>query len=435
MRRLMSLILAASLVACGGGGASEPPQTGTAACTTDGQKQFVLDNMNAWYLWNDLLPANVDIGNYASPEELLDYLTSFQPLDKFSFINSAVADSQFFGEGKYQGFGFSIRFLAADDLRLTRVFSGSPADTGELRRGQRILRLNDRTIADIQANEGVAAIFDLQTVKFEMQEVDGSPLTTTITQDIVTIDPLPQWRIIDTGNGRNVGYMEFATFISTATPKFETVFSAFKSAGVNDVIIDLRYNGGGLVSTAELMGDYLGGSVAENLVFSHTEYNADRAGNNTFEFFELIGNSLSLSRLIIIATQGTASASELVTNGMIPHVAVTIVGDRTFGKPVGQIGLEFCEKILRPTSFSTSNANDEGDFFDGLPVDCAAADDLTIEVGIDLDPNMIAAMTYLNTGACPVGMLSASQLKASSDLELLQLDRRGPPHREYLDAF
>ena len=435
MRKLMSLIVVASLSACSGGG-SDVPQTGTAACTNDGQKQFVLDNMNAWYLWNDLLPASVDIGDYASPEELLDFLTSFQPLDKFSFINSAAADSQFFGEGKFEGFGFSSLFVATDDLRLTRVFSGSPADMGGLGRGQKFLRLNDRTIADIQANEGIGAVFDLQTLTFEMQRVDGSILTTTITQDIVTIDPVPQWRVIDAGNGRNVGYMEFATFISTATPKFETVFAAFKAAGFNDVIIDLRYNGGGLVSTAELMGDYLGGSIARNLIFSQTEFNADRASaNKSIELFEFIADSLSLSRLIIIATQGTASASELVTNGMIPHVEVTIVGDRTFGKPVGQIGLEFCEKILRPTSFRTSNAEGFGDFFAGLPVDCVAADDLTIAVGNDLDPNMIAAMTYLDTGACPVSSLQGGQAKAASDLESLQLDRRGPPHREYLDAF
>lgn len=442
MRKLMCLTVFAGLTACSGGG-SDIPQTGTDACSNDGQKQFVLDNLYAWYLWNDLLPANISIANYATPEDLVSEVTTEfgpqdsngNPIDRFSFVNSAAADSQFFGEGKFEGFGFSSRFEAADDLRLTRVFSGSPAETGGLERGQRFLRLNDRTIADIQANEGLSVVFDLTTVNFEMQNVDGSIHTTTITQDIVTIDPVPQWRIIDAGDGRNVGYMEFATFISTATPKFETVFAAFKTANVNDVIIDLRYNGGGLVSTAELMGDYLGGSVAENLIFSQTEFNADRAEFDSIEVFELIGSSLSLSRLIIIATQGTASASELVTNGMIPHVAVTIVGDRTFGKPVGQIGLEFCDKILRPTSFRTSNADGAGDFFDGLPVDCAAADDLTIAVGDDLDPNMIAAMTYLNTGACPVPLLLGGQTKAASDLQLLQLDRRGPPQREFADAF
>ena len=124
-----------------------------------------------------------------------------------------------------------------------------------------------------------------------------------------------------------VGYVEFAQFISTADPQLEQVFAEFRANGVTDVIADLRYNGGGLVSTAELFGDYLGGDVAENLIFSETRYNADRAAeNNRTEFFERLGNSISLEELVIVATGSTASASELVTNGMEPHVSVTIVG-------------------------------------------------------------------------------------------------------------
>ena len=292
---------------------------------------------------------------------------------------------------------------------------------------------------DIQANEGVSAYLSANaTVQFEMRRVDGSEYTVSVTAGLVTIDPVPQWRIIDAGGGRNVGYMELQTFISTADPMFDTVFADFRAANVNDVIIDLRYNGGGLVSTAELLGDYLGGLVAENLTFSRTEFNADRAGaNNDEEFFERRGNSVSLSSLVVIATQGTASASELVANGMIPHVNVQIVGDRTFGKPVGQVGLEFCDQILRPTSFKTVNANGEGDFFDGLPVGagCEAADDLNIPVGADNDPNVIEALGYLNTGACPISSVPGSQQKLQSEFARPEADRRGPPHREYLDAW
>ena len=120
---------------------------------------------------------------------------------------------------------------------------------------------------------------------------------------------------------------------------------------------------------------------------------------------------------------------------MIPHVDVTIVGDRTFGKPVGQIGLEFCDKILRPTAFKLANADGDGDYFDGLSVDCAAADDLNIAVGDDLDPNVVAAMGYLDTGSCPVVAVPGGQQKLTDTFAAPQTDRRGPPHREFLDAF
>ncbi|MGI9247403.1 MAG: S41 family peptidase [Woeseiaceae bacterium] len=451
MRNLTGALIVAALTACGGGGSGQTvPQIGTAACENDGQKQFVLDNLYAWYLWNDLLPTGIDIADYATPEELVSVVTrefgpqdaDGNPVDLFSSVGSAQADSEFLGEGKLgEIFGFSYRLVdqAATDFRIVRVFSGSPAATGNppLARGQRILTLNGRSVAEITGSEGISTFFsNNDTVEFEIERVGANDFT-TITKAAVTIDPIPQWRLIDRGEGvAPVGYMQFDTFVSTADAIFNTVFADFKAAGVNDLIIDLRYNGGGRLSTTNLLGDYLGGSVAQNLVFSRTEYNADRAAaNNSTEFFDLLGNSISLSRLIIVATRSTASASELVTNGMIPHVDVAIVGDRTLGKPVGQIGLEFCDKILRPTSFRFANADGVGDFFEGLPVDCAAPDDLSTGIGADDDPNVVAALSYLNTGACPVAAVSAEKLKSEGELRVEELDRRGPPEREFLDAY
>ena len=127
-----------------------------------------------------------------------------------------------------------------------------------------------------------------------------------------------------------------------------------------------------------------------------------RAANDKETRFKSIANSLNVSDVVVIATRGTASASEMVANGLVADARVTIVGDRTFGKPVGQIGLEFCKRILRPTAFKTSNALDSGDFFDGLPVNCAAADDLNVAIGAATDPNVVTALAFLNTGACPV---------------------------------
>jgi C-terminal processing protease CtpA/Prc len=447
MRKLICLIFFAGLTACGGGDPVVGPLAGTDACSTTGQKQYVLDQLYLWYLWNDLLPAGIDIGDYGSAEELVSRVTlelgpedmNGDPIDFFSSVGSLDADQQFFGEGKFEGFGFSWRFAdaALTDFRITRTFSGSPAALGGLDRGHQVLSLNTRAVGDIQAAEGISAFFAANdTVDFEVQTVAGAILTPTISKAVVTIDPIPQWWIRDV-NGRNVGYLELTTFISTADPVFDTVFQAFKAANVNEVILDLRYNGGGLVSTAELLGDYFGGDVVAGEVFSSTEFNADRAAaNNDVEFFEQLGNSINLSQLVVIATRGTASASELVTNGMIPHVDVAIVGDRTFGKPVGQIGLEFCNKILRPTSFKLANSLGAGDYFDGLPVDCAAADDLSVAIGDDLDPNMIAAMSYLNTGACPVvATAPASQFKASGAIRASSPEPNAAPHRELLGAY
>jgi C-terminal processing protease CtpA/Prc len=457
MRKPITILSVLLLAACssGSGGSSEEPPV--AACSVEGQKQFVLDNMRAWYFWNELLPAQVDLSQFGTPEDLLAFLTMFSPditpddgidnpVDRFSFINTAAADQAFFGEGKFEGFGFSSRFVAENDLRLTRVFLDSPAnraDPGPLARGQRIVALNGRTIAEIQAAEGVNAVFDQSPLDFTMRPVGGNPdgsddFTTTITQDIVTIDPVPQARIITDPNGVRppIGYMELATFISTADAEMDAVFADFRAQGVNDAILDFRYNGGGLVSTSELLGDFLGGDVAENLVYSKTVFNALRAAaNDSIEFFERRANSMSLVRLVVIASRSTASASELVINGMEPHVEVAIVGDDTFGKPVGQVGLEFCEKILRPTAFQTLNANDFGDYFFGLPVDCAAPDDLNVAVGADDDPNIEAALSYLQTGACPPSALPGAQFKLQAEQAVPQLELRGTPARQFANAL
>ena len=399
MRNIV-IVLTALLAAACSSGDGDTGEASVEACSADGQKQFVLDRMREWYFWNDLLPAEVDLDQFATPEELLAFLTTFSPdltpddgidnpVDRFSFINAAAAEQAFFGEGKFEGFGFGSKF-EGNDLRLTRVFADSPANRAGLARGQQILALNGRTIADIVAEEGVAgvsALFDLSPLEFTMREVDGAEFTAEITKDIVTIDPVPQARIITDPNRVRppVGYMELATFISTADAEMDAVFADFLAQDVYDIILDLRYNGGGLVTTAELLGDFL--------------------------------------------------ASELVINGMEPHVEVTIVGDDTFGKPVGQVGVEFCEKILRPTAFQTLNADDFGDFFFGLPVDCAAPDDLSVAVGADDDPNIEVALTYLGTGACPPVSVPAAQMKLEATPPSPRLELKGTPAREFANAL
>jgi hypothetical protein len=435
MRILSIALICAILAACGAsdGGDGQP-----ASCSNIGQTRFVRDAMQEWYLWNNLLPANISAQDYASPEELLADLVTFSPddgsgspIDRFSSIGSAAADAAFFGEGQFEGFGFSRAF----DGRITQVFAGSPADLGGLARGQQILELDGRTVAEIQAAEGLSSALSVSPLTFLMQETDGSQFSSTITADVVTIDPVPQTRIIAAGDGsgRMIGYLELSTFISTAEPALEQVFADFVANGVTEVILDLRYNGGGLVRISNLLGDYLGGIVPDGDVFSETRFNADRAAaNNSFEPFDQLTNSIGISRLVVVATGGTASASELLINSMAPYLDVAIVGDDTFGKPVGQVGFVFCDKILRPTAFQTFNADGFADYFDGLPATCPVADNLDIPVGDELDPNMIAAMAYLNTGQCPVvpqTLKSGDSRDRSTRFEAPQT-----PWREYAGA-
>ena len=447
MRKILVLLFSAFLVtACGGGSSFNDGGSQPTSCSNDGQKQFVLGVLYDWYLWNDLLPADINIADYATPEELVfEVTTTFgpqdalgDPIDRWSSVGSLVEDQQYFGEGRYEGFGFSWR-EENGEMRMRTIYPGSPADIAGFARGQTVLTFNGRTFADIEANEGIGVFFDNNaTVEFEMLELDSSTFVVQITKDIVTIDPLPQWRTIDIGGGAPpVGYVEFLTFISTADPVFDQIFADFVAAGVRDIIIDMRYNRGGLVDTAELLGDYLGGFANDGLVFSRTEHNADRAAaNDSSSFFSRRGNSLDISRLIVIASsEDTASASELITNSLDPYADVWIVGQNTYGKPVGQYGFDFCEKILRPTSFRTVNADGFGDYYDGLPVDCPAADLLEIPVGADNDPNVMAALSIAQTGACPAVAAEAFPQASAVLPEIRSPDARGNVAREMAGAY
>ena len=422
MKRLAVMIVvgAVTLAGCGGGGGGAAAGPLVGSCSLDEQKQFVLDQMRDVYFWSESLPPSVDLGDFATPEDLLAFLTSFEPLDSFSFINSAAADAQFFGEGQFAGFGFGYQYDPDDTAHLRFVYADSPAAGAGFERGQQILAIDGQSVANLGPS-GLADAFGPSetgvTRRFSMGRIDGSQYEVDVTKEIVTIDPVPQARLVDTAAGQ-VGYLELSTFISTAEAEFAAAFEEFAAAGITDLVLDLRYNGGGLVSIAELLGDYLVGASAEGLVFSKTIFNENNSARNSTESFRRLLSSLSLSRLVVIATGRTASASELIINGLEPHAEVVIVAADTFGKPVGQVGIEFCEKILRPTAFEKVNSLDQGGFFDGLPVDCPAADDLQTPIGDAADPALQTSLAYLANGACPTVAIVDRAAKAEVGADL-----------------
>lgn len=437
MRKLLALIAVAPLAACS---LQDDDGNNNYSCSDGDQKRFVRDASLDWYLWNDLLPRKKDIkvGDYDSPSALLADLISVQPLDDFSYIGSAAADQAFFGAGQYEGYGFGWKRVATDDIRLTHVFSSSPAADAGFARGQRIVAIDGRSMAEIEAAEGFeAALEGVVMASFTMRETDGvTEFTVDVTEGTVTIDPVPQWRLIPRTGTTPIAYIEFASFVSTADARLDALFADLVANDVSDVILDLRYNGGGLVATANLLGDLLGGAVAEDQIFTRTLYNADRADeHNSVQQLDRLLNSINLSRLVVIATPRTASASELVTNGLEPHVEVTIVGDRTFGKPVGQAGWEFCGNVLRLTAFQTVNADGFGDYFGGLPADCQAADDLNVPVGDAADPSLVAAETWLDTGACPPSPLQSPFDRSELRVEDARKDGPDVPWREFANAW
>ena len=156
------------------------------------------------------------------------------------------------------------------------------------------------------------------------------------------------------------------TFIRSADPQLESAFLNFRNQGITDVVIDFRYNGGGLVSTAELMGDLLGRNRTASELFSQTLFRPSKSAEDDRHFFDARPQSIAPTRIAFIGTGSTASASELVINGMLPYLGtnMTLVGSNTYGKPVGQIALDraACDDRLRVVALATQNAERRGDY-------------------------------------------------------------------------
>jgi carboxyl-terminal processing protease len=217
---------------------------------------------------------------------------------------------------------------------------------------------------------------------------------------LVTIPTVSLTRVVEV-DGRRVGYVFFRNFVQPSTAALNAAFEALKAANVNELVLDLRYNGGGLVDVAVHLGSLIGGSrTAGQVMLNYTHNDVIGPLFNKTTRFTSPEQALSLQRLFVITTRSSASASELIINSMRPYMPVIVIGDTTYGKPVGQYGLRFCEKILAPVSFSIRNANDEGDFFDGIAPTCTAGDDYLHQLGDAEEASFAEALSYIRTGSC-----------------------------------
>ena len=451
LRMIPALLAATVVVGCGGGSGQSAGSDDTSSCSIAEQRREIFDFMFEWYFFNDEPEQQqkydgLNLNDFPTAEILLSFLR-YRPSEfdrGFSFLTTTAADDQFFGEGQFVGFGFGSKFVNSplnSDLRLTQLFPDSPAALAGFRRGQRIVAIDGRTIAEINSAEGVTAALGANEIgitrTFLIRNPDGSDFEVLVAKALVTIDPVVTTVIFDVA-GAKVGYLDFRTFISTANDQLDVAFAEFESQNVTALVVDVRYNGGGLVSTAELLADLIGGVIANGQVLSETRFNAAKSAFNEFELFRQRPSSLSLLlHVVFITTGSSASASELVINALFPHTVVTLVGSTTFGKPVGQPGFGYCddELLLRAVTFETVNALDEGRYFDGLNVTCNAADELAFVIGDPAEASLAAALQYIETGTCGLVAFQSKPVAPTIPYQDLSRDPGAPAAQRLLGAY
>ncbi len=383
-------------------------------CSTTGQSLLVQDALEAHYLWYQFLP-HVDAASYPSPDAYLDAVR--HPLDRgFSYIQPRAANDAFFDASQFVGLGFTFR-TDATELRLQQVFDGSPAHEAGLVRGSRIVEISGRSVAALIAAGAVDAALGPSTVGTEVELTldtgGGGRRRVRLVKRVVTIPTLSSSVVFDV-DGRRVAYLSLRNFVQPTYAALDSAFTQLRTLGVRDLVLDLRYNGGGIVDVATKLGSLIGGLVTNGQVFTELRYNArDSARNETLRFRSETWR-LDLPRLLVITTRASASASELVINGLRPFIPVIVIGETTYGKPVGQNPVAFCDQVLAPVTFATVNARGEGDFFDGIPADCPAADDVDRQLGDPAEASLATALAYIRTGSCNRPTAAAASTSAQT---------------------
>jgi hypothetical protein len=364
--------------------------------------------MDDWYFWYDMMP-EVDYENYPSPVELLEAYR-YQTLDKWSYITTKQALASYYDEGQYVGFGFGSAFDTSNQLWITFVFENSPFKEHGVDRGWRIAAID----GTVPSPSNVNSLFGPATAgisrSFSMLNRQGETVSFTVQKRIVTMNTVLLDTVYTTTVGK-VGYFVLKGFINPTVNELNTVFSNFITQGASELIVDLRYNGGGSVDVATHLAGLIAGQIADGEIFGIFEHNDKHTQDNGSIFITNKTLSLYLNRIIFITTDNSASASELLINGLKPHMPVTLVGGRTYGKPVGMYGFTSVafDWAFVPICFRIINASNEGDYYDGIPVDIEQIDGINYPFGDLNEPSLNSAIAFIEGGTAKVTPVPLSE--------------------------
>lgn len=474
--RLAMFAIFASLAACGGGGGgggggaapNNAPATATAlaqSSTFAGQcvaprfgvdpdtgaafpdTQGSLDTEKSWlrswidetYLWFDEVPTTLVAANYATPIAYFDVLktpkltASGRPKDRFHFTQDTAQYRALSQGGIALGYGLQLAILSPQpprDVRVAFTQPGSPAAQAPIQRGEKIIgidgldAINGTDVAGL--NAGLAPAHGGETHSFMLQALDGSTRTVTLTAGNIAESPVQNVKTIATASG-SVGYMLFNDHLETAESQLIAAVNQLQAAGIADLVIDMRYNGGGLLDVASELASMVSAPAAtDGATFERLQFNSKNpfhltAALSTVPFYATSRGfstpagqplpRLGLSRVTVLAGPDTCSASESVVNGLRGvGVTVNLVGGTTCGKPYAFFPQDNCGTTYFAIQMQGVNQQGFGDYGDGFAPTCVVADDFGHALGDPAEARLAAALSLRDTGACPVVASSKTEL-------------------------
>ena len=402
-----------ALAGCGGGGEPAadpqlPPQADE--CSVSEQRSALRTFMQEQYFWNDRMGAADE-----AARDMDGYFTSLlnRPTDRYSSTQPSAVFNGVFLEGYRTGYGYALAWANADQslVRVRSVEPLSPVGKAGLRRGDWIISIDG--LPPEAVGQGQLPVVTTEGVPREFVVIgnDGQERRFTAISAEYPLTPLSDTRVIETqgadGQALKVGYLAYGQFVGYSQAALNEAIRQFADAGVSEVVLDLRYNGGGSVATSQRLASLLGGTRLVNKTFADMRNNPQRSVYNwTYRFMgsraQLQGGQPleNLQRLVVITSGATASASELLINGLRPFMPVVLVGATTYGKPYGSTPRDSCGTVYNAIQYNFLNASGDANYASGFAADCEVPDDLGHALGDPREARLAAALTYIREGRC-----------------------------------
>lgn len=411
MRKWLFLALVAVLVqGCGGGGGgSDSGASAPASCSIADQRASLRQFMQANYYWYRNMPAPDE-----SATTMDAYFQSmlYRPLDRYSYTESTAAYNQLFTEGRRIGYGYTLVWTDATQttLRVQSVEPLSPVAAAGLQRGDTIVSIDGYGPKDIANGQaGPVSTVGVPRTIVATSTAGVSKTITVLSADfpLKPVDATTVFNVQGSAGPERVGYIDYQQFVSYSETELQTAFTQFATAGIGDLIVDLRYNGGGSVDVSRDLASMIAGAPLAGKTFVEMRYNDQQSARNSdLPFVQQSAPdgtplpSLGLRRVFVLTSGGTASASELVINGLRAFMPVILVGDTTYGKPYGFIPRDACGINYEAVQFESFNALGAGGYTSGIQPDCQVADDLNHQLGDPQEARTQVALNYIATGSC-----------------------------------
>lgn len=394
LKLFLPLILSLSLLLSSCGSSSSSNSNVETEIFSLDEKEFLHNLFLTEYLWYDQVASNIDYAQFTEPQEMINALR-INPYDQWSFTLTQQEYEDYTNQ-QTSGFGFGH----TSDFFIYFVRINAPA-YGLLFRGDQILEINAEAVTDSLLSQ---ASNNLNTPTTFTLLRNGTQLDVTVTPTEYIFN-VSLGKIITQGT-QKVGYLRYDSFTESSVAEFESIFTVFHNENIDELVIDLRYNGGGSVAIASALLDNITNAYASQRQM-YLDWNANYQQYNssyTFEDADMQdGNELNMKRVFFLTSKGSASASEAVINALVPYLGdnnIINIGNFTHGKPVGMTGRVYGTNYYFLINFFVKNNAGDTTSFEGISPTCLAEDDITHIMGDENETMLKTALHYIETGLC-----------------------------------